>query len=127
MDKPFSFFVPQSDFTCTRFVLVLQNHLIRTLSRCIYWNSNYISIRCFLELVILQILQSFITLRPALARLRVRVMVFNATFKQYFSYIVAVSFFLVEVTGENHWLVASHCQTLSHDVLSTPSLSGISC
>jgi hypothetical protein len=53
-------------------------------------------------------------------------MVFNATFNN----ILVISWrsvLLVEETGvpgENHWPVASHCQTLSHNVLSsTPCLS----
>ena len=59
---------------------------------------------------------------------RVRVMVFNATFNN----ISAISWQLVllveetRVSGENHRPVASHRQTLSHNVLSSrPSLSGI--
>jgi len=46
-------------------------------------------------------------------------MVFNATFKQYFSYIWR-SVLLVEETGghiENHRPVASNRQTLSHNVV----------
>jgi hypothetical protein len=35
----------------------------------------------------------------------------HCRFQQYFSYTVAVSF----IGGENHWLVASHWQTLSHN------------
>jgi hypothetical protein len=52
-------------------------------------------------------------------------MVFNATFNN----ISAISWqlvLLVEETGENHRAVASHWQTLSHNVVSsTPHLSGI--
>ena len=42
--------------------------------------------------------------------IRVRVMVFNAPFQQYFIYIVAVSFTVEEtgVPGENHQPVANH-------------------
>jgi hypothetical protein len=57
-----------------------------------------------------------------------RVMVFNATFNN-ISVISWRSFLLVQETrvpGENHRSVASHCQTLSHNVVSsTPRLSGI--
>ena len=48
-------------------------------------------------------------------------MVFKATLKQYFSYIVR-SVLLVEETrvpGENQWPVASQWQTLSHNVVSS--------
>jgi hypothetical protein len=48
-------------------------------------------------------------------------MVFKATLKQYFSYIVR-SVLLVEETrvpGENQWPVVSHWQTLSHNVVSS--------
>ena len=48
-------------------------------------------------------------------------MVFKATLKQYFSYIVR-SVLLVEKTrvpGENQWPVASQWQTLSHNVVSS--------
>jgi hypothetical protein len=38
-------------------------------------------------------------------------------FQQYFSYIMAVSF----IGGGNHRPVASHCQTLSHNVVSSTS------
>ena len=59
---------------------------------------------------------------------RVRVMVFKTTFNN-ISAISWQSVLLVEetgVSGENHRPVASHRQTLSHNVLSsTPSLSGI--
>jgi hypothetical protein len=52
----------------------------------------------------------------------VRVMVCYRHFQHYFSYIVAVSF----IGGENHRPVASHWQTLSHNVVSsTPRLSRI--
>jgi uncharacterized protein YjaG (DUF416 family) len=47
-------------------------------------------------------------------------MVFNATFNN-ISDILWLSVLLVEetgVTGENHWPVASHCQSLSHNVVS---------
>ena len=48
-------------------------------------------------------------------------MVFKATFKQYFSYIVAVNFIGgLEETGlpkDNHWPVTSHCYTLSQNVV----------
>ena len=51
---------------------------------------------------------------------RFRFMVFNATFKN-ISVISWQSVLLVEETGENHQLVASHRQTLSYNVvLSTP-------
>jgi len=46
-----------------------------------------------------------------LYHLRVSVMVFNVTFYTYFSYIMAVSFFLVEETGVpgvDHRTAASH-------------------
>jgi hypothetical protein len=47
-------------------------------------------------------------------------MAFNATFKN-ISVISWQSVLLVEETGENHQLVASHRQTLSYNVvLSTP-------
>jgi len=48
-------------------------------------------------------------------------MVFNATLKQYFRYIVGVSFIggRTGIPGENHRPVASHLQTLSHDVVSS--------
>jgi hypothetical protein len=52
--------------------------------------------------------------------LGVRVMVFNVTFIN-ISVISWWSVLLVEETkipGENHWPVASHWQTLSHDVVS---------
>ena len=47
--------------------------------------------------------------------------VFNATFKKYFSYIVVVSFIDGGTwgPGENHRLVTSHWQTLSHSVVSS--------
>ena len=55
-------------------------------------------------------------------------MVFNATFNN-ISVILWLSVLLVEdtgVPGENHRHVASHCQTLSHNVVfSEPRLSGI--
>ena len=52
-------------------------------------------------------------------------MVFNATFNN-ISVISWWSVLLVEETGENHRPVASHSQTLSHNVVqSTPRLSGI--
>ena len=52
-------------------------------------------------------------------------MVFNATFNN-ISVILWRSVLLVEETGENHWPVTSHWQTLSHNVvLSTPYLSRI--
>ena len=55
-------------------------------------------------------------------------MVFNATFNN-ISVILWQSVLLVEeigIFGENHWPVASHWQTLSHNVVpSTPHLSGI--
>jgi hypothetical protein len=58
----------------------------------------------------------------------VRVMVFNATFNN-ISVISWWSVLLVEETGvfwENHRPVASHWQTLSHNVVSgTPRLNGI--
>jgi hypothetical protein len=43
-------------------------------------------------------------------------MVFNATFNN-ISVILWQSVLLVEETEENHWSVASHWQTLSHNVL----------
>ena len=57
----------------------------------------------------------------------VRVMVCNATFNN-ISVILWRPAFLVEETGvhsENHWPSASHWQTWSHNVSSTPRLSGI--
>ena len=55
-------------------------------------------------------------------------MKFNAIFND-ISVISWLSVLLVEETGvpgENHRLVASHCQTLSHNVVSsTPRLCGI--
>jgi hypothetical protein len=55
-------------------------------------------------------------------------MVINATFNN-ISVILWLSVLLVEdtgVPGENHRHVASHCQTLSHNVVfSEPRLSGI--
>jgi hypothetical protein len=49
-------------------------------------------------------------------------MVLNATFN---NISVISSVLLVEVTGENHWPIASHWQTLSHNVVSSiPRLSG---
>jgi hypothetical protein len=51
-----------------------------------------------------------------------RFMVFNATFNN-MSVTSRQSVLLVEETrvpGENHRSVASHCQTLSHNVSSTP-------
>ena len=58
----------------------------------------------------------------------IRVMVFNATFNN-ISVMTWWSVLLVEETGvpgENHQPAASHCQTLSHKVVSsTPRLSGI--
>jgi hypothetical protein len=57
----------------------------------------------------------------------VRVIVFNATFNNILV-ILWRSVLLVEetgVSGENHWPVASHWKTLSHNVVSsTPHLSG---
>jgi len=54
--------------------------------------------------------------------------VFNATFN-YISVISWISVLLMEETGgpgENHRPAQSHCQTLSHNVVSsTPRLSGI--
>jgi len=41
----------------------------------------------------------------------------NATFQQYFSYILAVSF-IGGVPGEKQWPTASHWQTLLHYVVS---------
>jgi hypothetical protein len=53
------------------------------------------------------------------------VMVFNATFNN-ISVISWQSVLLVEETGENHWPVASHWQTLSRNVVSsTPHLGRI--
>ena len=49
---------------------------------------------------------------------RVKVMVFNATFNN-ISVISWRSVLLVEETGENHWPVTSHWQTLSHSVVSS--------
>ena len=55
-------------------------------------------------------------------------MVFNATFNN-ISAISWRSVLLVEetgVSGENHWPITSHWQTLSHNVVScTPHISGI--
>ena len=52
-------------------------------------------------------------------------MVLNATFN-IISFISWRLVLLVEETGENYQLAASHCQTLSHTVLSsTHRLSGI--
>ena len=53
--------------------------------------------------------------------------VFNATFNN-ISVILWQSVLLVEetgVSGENHWPVASHWQTLSHNVSSSPRLSRV--
>ena len=56
---------------------------------------------------------------------RVRVMVFKATFNN-ISVISWRSVLLVEETGENYWPIASHWQTLSLNfVSSTPRLSGV--
>ena len=55
-------------------------------------------------------------------------MVFNATFKN-ISVILWQSFLLVEETGvprENHPPAASHCQTLSHNVVSSTPHHAIS-
>jgi hypothetical protein len=49
---------------------------------------------------------------------KVRVMVFNTTFQQYFSYNMAVSFIGGE-PGENHRPAASHWHTLPHNVVSS--------
>ena len=61
-------------------------------------------------------------------RFNVSVMVFNDTFNN-ISVVSWRSALLVEETrvpGENHRPAASHCQTLSHDVVSSkPRLSGI--
>ena len=55
----------------------------------------------------------------------VRIMVFNVTFSN-ISAISWQSVLLVEETGENHRHVASHSQTLSHNVaLSIPGMGGI--
>ena len=51
-------------------------------------------------------------------RIRIRVMVFNATFNN-ISAISWRSVLLVEETGENHRPAASHWQTLSHNVVSS--------
>jgi hypothetical protein len=52
-------------------------------------------------------------------------MVFNATFNN-ISVILWQSVLFVEETGENHWPVASHWQTLSRNVVSsTPHLGRI--
>ena len=57
--------------------------------------------------------------------LRLRVMVFNATFNT-ISVILWRPVLLVEQTGENYWPAASQWQTLSHNVVSnTPRLSRI--
>jgi hypothetical protein len=48
-------------------------------------------------------------------------MVFNATFNN-ISIILWLSVLLVEETGENHRPVASHWQTLSHNVVSSTPL-----
>jgi hypothetical protein len=54
-----------------------------------------------------------------------RVIVFNATFNK-ISVILWQSVLLVDETGENQQPVASHCQTLSHNIISsTPHLGGI--
>jgi hypothetical protein len=58
-------------------------------------------------------------------RVRVRFMVLNATFNN-ISVILWRSVLLVEETGDNHRPVASHWQTLSHDVVSSaPRLSEV--
>jgi hypothetical protein len=50
---------------------------------------------------------------------RVRVIVFNATFSN-------ISVISCIIGWDNHWLAASHCQTVSHNVIpSTPRLSVI--
>ena len=58
-------------------------------------------------------------------RVKVKVMVFNATFNNI--WVISLrSVLLVEETGENHRPVASHWQILSHNVVSsTHCLSGI--
>ena len=65
---------------------------------------------------------------PTKEKLRLRFMVFNATFNT-ISAISWVSVLLVEgtgVPGENHRPATSHPQTLSHNIASsTPSLSGV--
>ena len=54
-----------------------------------------------------------------------RIIVFNATFNK-ISVILWQSVLLVDETGENQQPVASHCQTLSHNIISsTPHLGGI--
>ena len=45
-------------------------------------------------------------------------MVFNATFNN-ISVISLRSVLLIEETGENHWPVTNHWQTLSHNVVSS--------
>ena len=48
-------------------------------------------------------------------------MVFNGTFQQYFTYIMVVSFIVVEETGvlgENYQSTASHWQNLSYNAMS---------
>ena len=53
-------------------------------------------------------------------------MVFNATFKQYFSYIVAFSFIGVRNRSTRKKPPTCHRQPLSHNVvMSTPRLNGI--
>ena len=60
---------------------------------------------------------------------KVRVMVFNATFNNILvkSWLSVLLLDKVRLPGENHWIVASHWQTLSSHsvVLSTPCLSGV--
>jgi hypothetical protein len=70
----------------------------------------------------------FLLTNEMIIKYRVRVMMFNATFNN-ISVISWRSVLLVEETevpGENHRPVASHCQTLAHNVVSsTPHLSGV--
>ena len=80
---------------------------------------------CVFELLIIELKQNSISNRFIF---RVRVMVLNATFNN-ISVILWTSVLFVEETrvpGENQWLVASHWQTLSRNVVSsTPRLSGV--
>ena len=83
------------------------------------WNSQYIT--ALLIIVMLKI-----TLQPSKS-IRIRVMMVNTTFNN-ISVILWPSVLLVEETwvpGENHRPVASHWQTLSHNVVSsTPAWAG---
>ena len=94
----------------------------KSLPRCIHLTSHSTSLLTFFYVFL-----DIVALVP-IWNIRVRVVVFNATFNN-ISVISWQSVVLVEETrvpGENKRPVASHWQTLSHNVdMSTPSLSGI--